>query len=63
MNLPNKLTLFRLMLVPFCVLFIVLDGVIGEDLGSVIAAVIFAAATIAVCRTELAMFLSRGGAA
>lgn len=29
----------------------------------ILAAVILAAATIAVCRTELAMFLSRGGAA
>ena len=46
MNLPNRLTLFRLMLVPFCVLFIVLEGVIGEDLGAVIAAVIFAVASV-----------------
>ena len=46
MNLPNRLTVLRLILVPFCILFIVLEGVMNADLAAVIAAAFFTAASI-----------------
>lgn len=46
MNLPNKLTVFRLILVPFCITAVVMPGsVIPADISAIAAAVIFAAAS------------------
>jgi CDP-diacylglycerol--glycerol-3-phosphate 3-phosphatidyltransferase len=46
MNLPNRLTVMRMALIPFCILFIMLEGVIDADLAAFIAALIFAAASV-----------------
>ncbi len=46
MNLPNKLTVFRLILVPFCVAAVVMpESVIPAWVSAVAAAIIFAAAS------------------
>jgi len=47
MNLPNKLTLFRLFMVPFCVAAILIpESVLRADIASVVALVLFVAAAV-----------------
>ncbi|MCQ2354619.1 MAG: CDP-diacylglycerol--glycerol-3-phosphate 3-phosphatidyltransferase [Clostridia bacterium] len=47
LNLPNRLTVMRLIMVPFCIAAVVIpEGWIGADLSAVIAAVIFIAASL-----------------
>lgn len=45
MNLPNKLTVIRLCLVPVCILFILLEGVMNPFLAAFLAALVFSAAS------------------
>jgi len=44
MNLPNKLTILRVVMIPFFIVFLYVD--IGEDIGSYIAVLIFILASI-----------------
>ena len=47
LNLPNRLTVMRLIMVPFCIAAVVIpEDWIGADLSAVIAAVIFIAASL-----------------
>ena len=46
MNLPNKLTVIRLLMVPLCIIFIVLEKWMNADLAAFIAALLFSAASL-----------------
>ena len=47
MNLPNKLTVMRMFMVPICIAAILIpEAWLDADLGAIIALVIFAAASI-----------------
>lgn len=46
MNLPNKLTVIRLFLVPVCIAFILLEKVMNADLAAFLAAFVFTAASL-----------------
>ena len=46
MNLPNKLTVMRIALVPFFMFFLIFSNILGETPSRIIALVIFAVASI-----------------
>ena len=46
MNLPNKLTVMRVILVPFFIFFLLCDVPFGSQAGSILALVVFIAASV-----------------